>query len=246
MIIASLLLALSGLYESYSYPFFLRWLYWGILVGIGIWLNDALSHQLVPLLKDRPWLIRWLVHTTVLAIPLFTFVIAIQGFSDGPVSFAYYSDIAIKVWLVTAVLTAFGMREVKVGKVSENILSTERRHEDRQLSSGNTTLLNRLKPELKTSSLLALAAEDHYVRVITSAGEELILLRFSDAIAEAHLVKGFQVHRSWWVAEHAIKALEKNNASAELRLINGMLVPVSRRRLVAVKQICERISQTLQ
>ena len=42
--------------------------------------------------------------------------------------------------------------------------------------------------------------EDHYVRVFTDAGESLILLRLSDAMAEVRDVPGLQIHRSHWVA----------------------------------------------
>jgi|GEM_PF-308316 len=57
--------------------------------------------------------------------------------------------------------------------------------------------LDRLPAHLG-SDLLALEMEDHYVRVHTALGSELILLRMRDAIAELGGIEGAQVHRSWW------------------------------------------------
>ncbi len=64
------------------------------------------------------------------------------------------------------------------------------------------SLLKRVKPEAR-GDLLALQMEDHYLRVHTSAGNDLILLRLSDALAEVAGLDGRQVHRSYWVARRA-------------------------------------------
>lgn len=243
LVIASFLLALSGLYGSFAYPFFVRWFYWATLVGIGIWLNDALSRQMDPILESRPWLVRWLVRSTALTIPLFAFVAVIESLAGNPVPASYYLDMAIKVWLVTAALTAFGMRDTNVETPQEQAFDEGLKlpgDSDRSidpLPPGIPKVLERVQPALKNANLLALAAEDHYVRVITDAGEELILLRFSDAIDETTPIKGLQVHRSWWVAETAIETAKKGKSGPELRLKNNQIVPVSRRRLPAVKHI---------
>ncbi|KTE11438.1 hypothetical protein ATE71_11760 [Sphingopyxis sp. H115] len=46
----------------------------------------------------------------------------------------------------------------------------------------------------------ALKGEDHYVRVIGTRSEELILMRMRDAIARLDNADGLRIHRSWWVA----------------------------------------------
>ena len=51
------------------------------------------------------------------------------------------------------------------------------------------------------ADVIALAAEEHYVRVMTADRSELVYGRLSDAIAEMPESAGMQVHRSWWVAE---------------------------------------------
>lgn len=77
--------------------------------------------------------------------------------------------------------------------------------------------------------LLALAMEDHYVRVHTALGSDLILMRLRDAVAELDGTPGLQVHRSHWVAAHAVTAVERRpDGKMTLLLINGLRVPVSR------------------
>lgn len=52
----------------------------------------------------------------------------------------------------------------------------------------------------KRGPIVALSSEDHYTRIRTRRGKELVLIRLSDAIREAEPVAGLQVHRSHWVA----------------------------------------------
>jgi hypothetical protein len=83
--------------------------------------------------------------------------------------------------------------------------------------------------------LLALTAEDHYLRVITGAGSDLILMRLSDALAELGEQAGLQVHRSWWVAHGAVAALSRDGGRLSVMLTNGLEVPVSRTYAAAVR-----------
>lgn len=83
--------------------------------------------------------------------------------------------------------------------------------------------------------LLALGAEDHYLRVITTAGSDLVLMRLSDALEELGKETGMQVHRSWWVARKGVEALRRDGGRTVLVLKNGLEVPVSRTYLAAVR-----------
>ncbi|PNU05492.1 LytTR family DNA-binding domain-containing protein [Novosphingobium guangzhouense] len=75
----------------------------------------------------------------------------------------------------------------------------------------------------------AMIAEEHYLRVIGEHGEDLILYRISDAVAELEgRMEGARVHRSYWVASAAVKHSEKSGSSHALVLRNGMRIPVSR------------------
>jgi membrane protein implicated in regulation of membrane protease activity len=86
----------------------------------------------------------------------------------------------------------------------------------------------RLSAKRRGSRLIAVEAEDHYVRVHTDAGSELVPMRFSEALEELSRAHGYRVHRSWWVAADAIEAMRWNRGGGEVRLSGGIVAPVSR------------------
>ena len=81
---------------------------------------------------------------------------------------------------------------------------------------------------MRSAEIWAVEAEDHYLRLHTSAGQDLILLRMADAIAELEGQEGMQVHRSWWVARAAIVDARRGDGRATLTLKDGTEAPVSR------------------
>lgn len=89
----------------------------------------------------------------------------------------------------------------------------------------------RIPARLAGSTLLALEMEDHYLRLHTSTGSDLILMRMRDAVEELAGVDGLLVHRSFWVAAQAVTRFERDaNGKITLVLCNGLRVPVSRAR----------------
>lgn len=95
-------------------------------------------------------------------------------------------------------------------------------------------LLERLKAG-QDAEILALVAEDHYTRVLMPDRNELIYLRFSDAIRDMDDYSGLQVHRSYWVSLSAAKSYAEKGHRAFLTLSNGETIPVSRSFRVAVR-----------
>ncbi|MEZ5566084.1 MAG: LytTR family transcriptional regulator DNA-binding domain-containing protein [Gammaproteobacteria bacterium] len=89
----------------------------------------------------------------------------------------------------------------------------------------------------KRGRIVALEAQDHYVRITTDHGQELIHYRFSDAVREVRRLPGLRVHRSYWVSATSIATLEQKNHGYELHLSNGLKVPVSRSYLRDVRAI---------
>ena len=84
--------------------------------------------------------------------------------------------------------------------------------------------------------ILALQGEDHYVRVHTPLGSELLLMRLRDAVKDLEGRAGEQVHRSWWVAREAIGSVRANGRRVSLTLTNGLEVPVSREATVRLRR----------
>jgi DNA-binding LytR/AlgR family response regulator len=78
--------------------------------------------------------------------------------------------------------------------------------------------------------------QDHYVEIVTEAGAHLVLLRLSDAMAEAAPTPGLQVHRSHWVAERAVAGAKREDGRLRLVLVDGTEIPVSRGRARAVRE----------
>ncbi|HHL42876.1 MAG TPA: LytTR family transcriptional regulator, partial [Hellea balneolensis] len=99
-------------------------------------------------------------------------------------------------------------------------------------SPARPAIYERLAPKLRTADIYALAAEDHYVRVITSNGDELVLMRLSDAIKDMAPLPGLSPHRSWWVAESGVEKVTKS----EIILKSGQSVPISRTGKKAVRE----------
>ncbi len=84
---------------------------------------------------------------------------------------------------------------------------------------------NRLK-SIDTNDIAALEAEDHYVRVHTADGSELIHYRFADVVDEMSDRNGLQVHRSFWVNKGAIESMVRRGRSFDIVLNGGKRIPV--------------------
>jgi hypothetical protein len=87
--------------------------------------------------------------------------------------------------------------------------------------------LRRIPTRLGTE-LLCLQMEDHYLRIHTVAGSDIILYRMRDAVDELQGIDGALVHRSYWVSRTAVREVARDNGRTVLILSNGLRVPVSR------------------
>lgn len=103
------------------------------------------------------------------------------------------------------------------------------------MPAAEATFRRRLSAKRRIARLIAVEAEDHYVRVHTGEGSELVTLRFADALTELEGVYGLHVHRSWWVASNAIEAVRWRRGAGEARLAGDLIVPISRKHAPAVK-----------
>lgn len=97
------------------------------------------------------------------------------------------------------------------------------------------TFRRRLSAKRRAAILHAVEAEDHYLRVHTDAGEELITARFADALDELADAPGYRIHRSWWVAADAIDQVRWRKGAGEARLKCGLTAPVSRSQAPALR-----------
>ena len=94
---------------------------------------------------------------------------------------------------------------------------------------------DRLPFKLKGAVIRAVQSEDHYLRLHTDRGSDLILMRLSDALTELEGLEGAQTHRSWWVAKDAVRDVSRGDGRATLTLEGGIEAPVSRRYAKALR-----------
>jgi hypothetical protein len=93
-------------------------------------------------------------------------------------------------------------------------------------------------PAQRQGALIAIKAEDHYLKVTTLCGESLIHYRLTDALNELPEGCGIRIHRSHWVAADAIAQVEPAGRNLRLRLVNGVDVPVSQSYKQPVLTFC--------
>lgn len=101
-------------------------------------------------------------------------------------------------------------------------------------------IASKLPPKLARSRLLAVEAQDHYLRVMTRDGEALVYMRFADALGALSQSDGTRTHRSWWVARTSIESTRFADGRGELTLLGGAVVPVSRSFAPAVRQLARQ------
>lgn len=94
----------------------------------------------------------------------------------------------------------------------------------------------RLPARLRAAPLIAVEAHDHYLKVHTDAGSEMITARFADALEELAGAYGFRTHRSWWVAADRIEAVRWSRGVGTATLAGGIVAPVSRTQATVLRE----------
>ncbi|MGB6230809.1 MAG: LytTR family DNA-binding domain-containing protein, partial [Litorimonas sp.] len=103
-------------------------------------------------------------------------------------------------------------------------------------ASPRPALMERLPMKFRDAALFAASSEDHYVRVHTSAGSHLVLMRLADVGALARPVDGLNPHRSWWVAKDGVAEVAREGGKRVIVLKDGARAPVSRAGLKRLRE----------
>ena len=228
---AALVLTLTGAFGSGDAPFPERLVYWLIVLAAGSAWGVACQHLLTGRMdvEARPWR-HILILTALIAAPMCLFVWAATGlFFNGrlyPASFLPL--LVVPVVTVTAAVCAL---EVFLGRASP-----VQTHASADAAAPPARFIERLPLHLYGARLIAVEAEDHYLRVHTDRGSDLILMRLSDALGELEGLEGAQTHRSWWVARDAVRGASRSDGRATLTLEGGIFAPVSRRYARALRE----------
>ncbi len=208
-----------GATQSASYPVALA--YWtGMLVTGGIGAEICMAAYTYFRPQGPMWgLLAVGAITSALAVT--AFIIGIEILSSGPVPFAYWPRIYGLVLVISVAVTIISFL-VGMAFDKDESAETERPTDPAQ------TFLQRLPVKFRTATLHGISSEDHYLRVYTSLGEELILMRLADAVRELSGADGLQVHRSWWIAKAGATEEKRIEGRSILVLPSGIEVPVSR------------------
>lgn len=226
-LVAAVAMTVAGAFGTGTAPFLQRLAYWVLLMAAGAALAVPVNAGMTlwGKLTAKP-LAEASVVSLAIAVPLTLVVLltTLVFFGARQATASAIASLFLVVLLTSALMTGlrYGFRrnpaEISPGAGLAKAATAPRR----------PYIFRRLPTHLREARLYALQAEDHYVRVHTSAGSDLILMRLSDALAELDPVEGARTHRSWWVARAAVLRAERRNGGGELTVAGGLVVPVSR------------------
>jgi membrane protein implicated in regulation of membrane protease activity len=215
-----LTMAELGPYRTLDAPQLLRRAYW-LLAVFGSGLAGILADRaLAP--RVRGFWIRIAVVSLVITPPVTLYIYALN---------AVLLDLPRRWWLLPQL--AWQVLVVMLLLMTLRALLWRRVVETRTvvmppLPGAERDFRLRLSAKRRAARLVAIEAEDHYVRVHTDTGSELVPMRFSEALEELSRAYGYRVHRSWWVAVEEIEGVRWTRGTGEVRLSGGIVAPVSR------------------
>lgn len=218
------LFSFLGVYDSDALPFYQRYIFWTATMLSGT-LATALAGPFVfdRLLAGRHTVLQLAAVAALISFPVWlvigVFEASLTGawpFNDLPLQ--YLRTFAVSMLVISGsyiAARALGMIGGPAGGQPA----------ERSPVPG---FLERLPGKYRGAALYAVSSEDHYLRIHTDRGEELILMRLSDAMRELDGADGLQTHRSWWVARDGVADVAREEGRQKLVLKSGASAPVSR------------------
>ena len=216
-----------GPFRTLDAPQPLRTVYW-LLAVFGAGLAAIVGDRVVARRVAGFWL-RILAASLMITPPVTLYIYGLNAVMlDLPRRWWLLPQLAWQVLIVMLLLTT--LRSLLWRRVVET-----RTLVMPPLPEAERTFRLRLSAKRRSARLIAIEAEDHYVRVHTDAGSELVSMRFADAVQELERAYGYRLHRSWWVAADAIEDVRWTRGSGDARLAGGIQAPVSRAYAAALK-----------
>ncbi len=198
-----------GTHDALDFP--ARLLYWAVAVAISV-----ISSVLPFLSRDMPNPVRvliWAGYALVLSAVIFALnIVFFERWGNVGDFLGLVGNVALTVLAVHVVLWLVDF--ARPAAVTPDV-------------DPQTRFLRRL-PLAARAPLIRIEAQDHYLNVVTTKGESLILMRLGEAVTELEGVAGLLVHRSHWIALPAVKAHKRDKGRDLLVMSDGTDVPVSR------------------
>tara|TARA_R110001606_G_scaffold3007_3_gene13066 strand:+ start:569 stop:1309 length:741 start_codon:yes stop_codon:yes gene_type:complete len=217
-----------GVYDFSAQPV-LRFVMWLVTMSVGgvsaIWIIPAVFERR---LAQQSVIVRVALSAGLIALPVTASLIAFFLLLGAHVSPGALPMQYLYVYAVCVVMVSGG---VVVSRAQAAPLL-----EAAEAQDVVARFMQRLPVKYRTAELWAVSSEDHYLRVHTSLGEELILMRLADAMRDLGGTDGLQTHRSWWVAKAGVADARREGGKLYLVLKSGKAASVSRTHASAVKQ----------
>lgn len=238
-VVLGLIFAWLGVYQTGAIPFPERFAYWTLLIAIG-----AMTSLIITPLLFEKWLVKFhpavpiMAASAVISLPITAGIVAIDAISDGKVAapnwwaLQYLYVLVISVILTTGAWAADRYQDQKKAAADAALLVASA---PQTAALSGSAFADRLPVKFRSAQVYAVSAEDHYLRVHTSAGETMLLMRLADAVRELAALEGQQTHRSWWVAKQGLADVAKGDGKVTLKLKSGAEAPVSRTYQKAIK-----------
>lgn len=223
---AGLFLALAGAFHTDSAPLLNRLAYWIIAMNVGAVMGQLVRTGTRRFLRDDQNILLGAALTAIgVAVPGTLLIWLLSGamFADR-LGIDSYLQLLVPVLVISLAMTSLFFL-IAVARTRATV-------------AGPTPpkFLDRLPLKLRGGALYAVEAEDHYLRLHTSKGQDLILMRLSDAISELDGIEGLQTHRSWWVAKDGVANVRRDSGKVILVLKDQAEAPVARNNVRALRE----------
>lgn len=228
-----------GVYGTTEIPILERIIYWTGLMALGI-VSAALVNPLIfdRLMKDTHPALQIAAVSLIISVPITVGLVVIEAAEDGTLSQpSWWWTQYFYVVIISALLTTGGwaIDRLNTARAATASIVPASGQPVSASAAVSAAFADRLPVKFRSAEIHAVSAEDHYLRVHTSAGETMILMRLADAIRELGSLEGMQTHRSWWVARQGLADTAKGDGKVTLKLKSGAEAPVSRTYQKAVK-----------
>lgn len=225
-VVLGVIFAWFGVYQTGQIPFPERVGYWTLLIAIG-----AGSSMLITPFVFEKWLVKFhpavpiAVASMLVSIPVTVGIVILEAASDGTVNGPVWWALQYAYVLVVSVVLTTGAWASD--RLDDHRKAAAEAPPPATIPAGSA-FADRLPVKFRTAQVYAVSAEDHYLRVHTSLGETMILMRLADAVRELATLEGQQTHRSWWVAKQGLADVTRGEGKVTLKLKSGAEAPVSR------------------
>ncbi|NHK29102.1 LytTR family transcriptional regulator [Parvularcula flava] len=234
-LVMGLLFSFWSVYNTDYMPFQERVFFWTSTFVVGNLATALVTPWVIDdALRDRHPALHILLIAAIVSAPVTLVLAAFQyGFNPlwSPVTWVVRYGYVIVISLTNITLgyiafKAFGLIGPAPGEDAPESTGPAKTATERP--SPAARFMDRLPVKYRGATLHAVSSEDHYLRVHTDRGEELILMRLSDALRELEDADGVQTHRGWWVSRDGVADTARENGKLCLILKSGRQAPVSR------------------